>query len=62
MIRRQRHARWGEALKICPIGLMAPCIYNEKFQVGTQFLFGTLMFTVGEDGSLELQVRGLPLR
>jgi hypothetical protein len=41
---------------------MAPCIYDKKFSVGTQFLFGTLMFTAGKDGNLELQVQGSPPR
>jgi hypothetical protein len=36
---------------------MAPWVYDEKFLVGTQFLFGTLMFTAGEDENLELQVQ-----
>jgi hypothetical protein len=39
---------------------MAPWVYDEKFLVGTQFLFGTLMFTAGEDENLELQVQDPP--
>jgi hypothetical protein len=62
MIRRQRRARKGGALKIRPSGFMAPCIYDKKFPVGTQFLFETLMFTTEEDENLELQVRGPPPR
>jgi hypothetical protein len=57
-IHRQRSARKGKSLKICPVGLMTPWIYDEKFPVGTQFLFGTLMFTTGEDENIELEVRG----
>jgi hypothetical protein len=52
----------GKSLKIHLDGLMTPWVYNEKFPVGTQFLFGTLMFNVGEDENLELKVRGLPPR
>jgi hypothetical protein len=33
-----------DTLKNHPVGLMAPWVYDEKFPVGTQFLFGTLMF------------------
>jgi hypothetical protein len=61
-IGRQRLARKEEVLKIHHVGLMAPWVCEEKFLVGTQFLFGTLMSTVGEDGNLELQVRGWPPR
>jgi hypothetical protein len=32
---------------------MAPWIYDKKFSVGTQFLFGTLPFTIREDDELE---------
>jgi hypothetical protein len=42
--------------------LLAHWVYDKKLLVGTQFLFKTLMFTVGEDGNLEMQVRGPPLR
>jgi hypothetical protein len=59
-IHRQRHTTKGEALKILTVGFMAPWVYDEKFPVSTEFLFGTLMFIVGEDGNLELQVQGLP--
>jgi hypothetical protein len=34
--------------------LMAPWTFNIKFLYNTQFIFGSLMFAVGEDGSLEL--------
>jgi hypothetical protein len=37
---------------------MVSWVYDKKFLAGTQFLFGTLLFTTGEDGNLELQVRG----
>jgi hypothetical protein len=30
-------------------------VYDKKFPVGTQFLFGTLLFTDGEDENIELQ-------
>jgi hypothetical protein len=33
---------------------MAPWVYDQKFPGDMEFLFGTLMFTVGEDGNLEL--------
>jgi hypothetical protein len=36
---------------------MASWVYDKKFPVDTQFLFGTLMW---EDGNLELQVWGPP--
>jgi hypothetical protein len=32
---------------------MASWVYNEKFLMGTQFLFKTLLFTMGEDDDLE---------
>jgi hypothetical protein len=32
---------------------MASWVYNEKFPMGTQFLFETLLFTMGEDDDLE---------
>jgi hypothetical protein len=59
---QQRCARKGEALKTHPVGLLAPWVYDEKLPVGTQFLFGTFMFIVREDGNLELEVWGLPPR
>jgi hypothetical protein len=31
---------------------MAPWIFDVKFPLGTEFTFGSLMFTVGEDGDL----------
>jgi hypothetical protein len=40
------------------IGRMAPWTFNVKFSYGTQFLFGSLMFTVGEDGNLKLVTQG----
>jgi hypothetical protein len=52
----------GEMLQTSPGGLMTPWVYDKKFLVGTQFLFGTSMFTIGEDGNLELQVQGQPPR
>jgi hypothetical protein len=48
-IRRQRHTRKGEPLKIRPGELMTPWTIEVKFPYDTQFLFGTLMFTAGED-------------
>jgi hypothetical protein len=38
---------------------MAPWTFEVKFPYNTQFLFGTLMFAAGEDGTLELLTRGL---
>jgi hypothetical protein len=32
---------------------MAPWIYDKKFSVGTQIMFGKLTFTAGEDDDLE---------
>jgi hypothetical protein len=37
---------------------MSPWIFDMKFPLGTQFTFGSLMFTVGEDRDLKM----LPLR
>jgi hypothetical protein len=37
---------------------MAPWTFEVKFSYDTQFLFGSLMFVVGEDGNLELLIRG----
>jgi hypothetical protein len=58
MIRRQRNARKGKALKILPGGLMAPCTFSVKFSYDTQFIFKSMMFTAGEDGNLELLAQG----
>jgi hypothetical protein len=38
---------------------MAPCVFETKFPYYTPFLFGTLMFTTGEDGTLVLLTQGL---
>jgi hypothetical protein len=38
--------------------LMAPWTFNVKFPYGTQFTFGSLMFSTREDGNLELLTRG----
>jgi hypothetical protein len=43
----------GGSIEIHPSELMTPCIYDEKFSTGTQFLFGMLLFVAGEDGDLE---------
>jgi hypothetical protein len=48
----------GEALKIHLRELMAPWTFEAKFSYDTQFLFGSLMFTVGEDGTHVLLTRG----
>jgi hypothetical protein len=53
MIRRQRRARKGVALKIHPSELMVSWVYDEKSTMGTHFLFGTLLLTAGEDDDLE---------
>jgi hypothetical protein len=37
---------------------MSPWTFEVKFYYGTQFLFGTLMFTAEKDGTLELQTQG----
>jgi hypothetical protein len=37
---------------------MAPWIFSVKFLYGTQFLFRSLMFTVGENENLKLLTRG----
>jgi hypothetical protein len=50
---RQRHARKGKSTEIHPSELMALWVYDEKFLMGMQFLFGTLSFTAGEDDDLE---------
>jgi hypothetical protein len=54
MIYRHRRVRKGEALKICPGGNMTLWTFSVKFSYGTQFLFGSLMFTVRGDENLEL--------
>jgi hypothetical protein len=54
MIRRQRRAGKGVALKIHPSGSMAPWTFSVKSPYGTQFLFGSLMFAAGKDGNLDL--------
>jgi hypothetical protein len=59
MIRRQRHARKGKALKIRPGESMAPWTFNIKLSFITQFIFRSLMFAVGEDRDLELLTQGL---
>jgi hypothetical protein len=38
---------------ICPCELMASWIYDEKFPIGMQFLFGTSSFIVAHDNDLE---------
>jgi hypothetical protein len=53
-IRRWRRARKGKSLKIRLGELMAPWTFEVKFPYGTQFLFGTLMFTAGEDRTIKL--------
>jgi hypothetical protein len=37
----------GGSAEIRPGKPMAPCVYDEKFPIGTQFLFGTLLFMAG---------------
>jgi hypothetical protein len=59
MTRRQRRARKGEAVKIRSDGLMTPWTSDVKFPYGAQFLIGSLMFAIGEDGNLKLLPRGL---
>jgi hypothetical protein len=39
---------------------MTPWTFNVKFPYGIQFLFGSLMFTTGGDGNLELLTQGPP--
>jgi hypothetical protein len=39
--------------EIRPSELITPWIYDKKFSAGTQFIFGMLPFTVGEDDDLE---------
>jgi hypothetical protein len=62
MIRRQRHARKGKALKICPGESIAPWTFNIKLSFITQFIFRSLMFAIGEDENLELLTQGLAPR
>jgi hypothetical protein len=57
-IRRQRHARKGEVLKIYLGGLMAPWTFNVKFLYDMQFHVGSLMFAAGEVENLELLTQG----
>jgi hypothetical protein len=42
--------------------LMAPWTFNIKFPYDTQFISGSLMFVVGEDGNLELLTQGPGLK
>jgi hypothetical protein len=37
---------------------MAPWTFSMKFLYDTPFIFGSLMFTTGEDGNLELLTQG----
>jgi hypothetical protein len=37
---------------------MAPCTFNMKFPLSTQFTFGSLMFAVGKDGDLKILPSG----
>jgi hypothetical protein len=37
---------------------MVPWTFSVKFPYDTQFLFGSLIFDVGEDGNLELLTKG----
>jgi hypothetical protein len=50
---RQRHARKGRSAEIHPYELMSSWIYDEKFPIGMQFLFGMLSFTAAHDDDLE---------
>jgi hypothetical protein len=58
MRHRQRRVKKGKALKIHPSDSMAHWTFSVKFSYDTQFIFGSLMFTTGEDGNLELLTRG----
>jgi hypothetical protein len=43
-----------------PFGkIMAPLTFNINFSYDTQFTFGSLMFTTGEDENLKLLTQGL---
>jgi hypothetical protein len=37
---------------------MAPCTFDMKFPIGTQFTFGSLPFTIGEDRDLKMLLPG----
>jgi hypothetical protein len=37
---------------------MAPCTFDMKFPIGTQFTFGSLSFAIGEDGDLKMLLPG----
>jgi hypothetical protein len=43
----------GGSVEIHPDEPMAPWIYDKRFSAGTQFVFRTLLFTMGEDDNLE---------
>jgi hypothetical protein len=43
----------GGSAEIHPCELMASWIYDEKFPIGTQFLFRTLSFTAAHNDDLE---------
>jgi hypothetical protein len=49
---RQRHARKRGSAEIHPCELMASWIYDEKFLMGMQFLFGRSSFTAAHDDDL----------
>jgi hypothetical protein len=58
MIRQQRHTKKGGSAQDPSGWLMAPWTFSIKFPYNTQFIFRSLMFAAGDDGSLELLTRG----
>jgi hypothetical protein len=50
----------GESAQDPSEKIMAPWTFSIKFSYGTQFTFGSLMFSAREDGNLELLTRGPP--
>jgi hypothetical protein len=48
----------GESAQDPSEWLMAPWTFNIKFPYGTQFIFASLMFVIGEDENLKLLTRG----
>jgi hypothetical protein len=51
----------GESTRDPSGKIMAPWIFSIKFPRDTQFIFGSLMFTAGEEENLELLTQGVAL-
>jgi hypothetical protein len=58
MRRRQRRARKGASAQNPSEKILTPWTFSVKFPYDTQFTFGSLIFTVGEDENLKLLTQG----